>query len=611
MPQGIPEEIVDEIRQRTDLVGLIGDYLKLERRGKNMVGLCPFHSEKTPSFTVSPEKQLFHCFGCGASGNAFSLIMQMENMPFPEAARFLANRVGVRIPEPTRTASAEDNLKERIYKLNLLAVRYYAYCLNKTPAGKKAREYLLKRGITSDSIELFMLGYSPADWNDFYNFARKKGAQPELMIKAGLVSPGKDKGYYDRFRNRVMFPIFNISGKAVGFGGRSLTDDQKSGPKYLNSPETPVFSKGQVLYALNLAREDIRREKKAVVMEGYTDVIAVYQAGIKNVVASLGTALTAEQGRLLRHQAETVVTAYDADSAGEAATWRGLAVLQSTGCLVQVAELPVGSDPDSYIREKGKDAFNELVESAVPLMEYRLQQLKKRFNLASDKGRIDYIEELMPFLLAAVNEVEQDFYLKKASEEIGVDENALRSELKKRRKKGTRYQDTEKSKPNLEAETIAIRPAEKILLSLMLQSKEIAELGRNLLQTEFIDDPRVRQVMTVLWEIAATETIVSAEKLINRFADQQITRLITEAVTDPSLQDIPPQIAKRMAEDCISQLYHVWSERRQRELQQKIKELEAQGSDEQLAALLKEHQQMLTNKDGNPYRLGKGGDING
>jgi DNA primase len=611
MPQGIPEEIIDEIRQRTDLVGLIGDYLKLERRGKNMVGLCPFHSEKTPSFTVSPEKQLFHCFGCGASGNAFSLIMQMENLPFPEAARFLANRVGVRIPEPTKTASAEDNLKERIYKLNLLAVRYYAHCLKNTPAGNKAREYLLKRGITPESIELFMLGYSPADWSDFYNYARQKGAQPELMIKAGLVSPGKDKGYYDRFRNRVMFPIFNISGKAVGFGGRSLTDDQKSGPKYLNSPETPVFSKGQMLYALNLAREAIRREKKAVVMEGYTDVIAVYQAGIKNVVASLGTALTAEQGRLLRHQAETVVTAYDADSAGEAATWRGLAVLQSTGCLVQVAELPAGSDPDSYVRAKGKDAFSKLVENAVPLMEYRLQQLKKRFNLASDKGRIDYIEELLPFLLAAVNEVEQDFYLKKASEELGVDENALRSELKKRRKMGTRYQDAEKSKPALEAETIKIRPAEKILLSLMLQSKEIAELGRNLLQTEFIDDPRVRQVIAVLWDISASETIVSAEKLINRFADQQITRLITEAVTDPSLQDIPPQIAKRMAEDCIGQLYHVWSEQRQRELQQKIKELEAQGSDEQLAALLKEHQQMLTNKDGNPYRLGKGGDFNG
>ncbi|MCJ7806722.1 MAG: DNA primase, partial [Clostridia bacterium] len=469
MPQGIPEGIIDEIRQRTDLVGLIGEYLKLERRGKNMVALCPFHTEKTPSFTVSPEKQLFHCFGCGASGNVFSLIMQMEKLTFPEAARFLARRSGVTIPEPKTGSPAEDNLKEKIYKLNYLASRFYAYCLCKTDSGKTALEYLQKRGIEQKTIELFMLGYAPADWTGFFTFALKKGIPADLLVKAGLVSPGREKGYYDRFRNRVIFPIFNISGKVAGFGGRALEEGEKSGPKYLNSPETPVYEKGSLLYGLNLAREEIRREKKAVIMEGYTDVITAFQAGIKNVVASLGTALTVEQGRLLRFQAETVITAYDSDSAGEAATWRGLAILQSTGCLVQVADLPEGSDPDSYIRENGADSFIELVNNSRPLMEYRLQQLKKRFDLASDKGRINYVEELMPFLLSAVNQVEQNFYLKRAAEELGVDEDALRSEFGKRRKRGSRFQDAQKNEQPEREEKIMIRPAEKILLSLMFQ----------------------------------------------------------------------------------------------------------------------------------------------
>lgn len=602
MPQGIPEEIIDEIRQRTDLVGLVGEYLKLERRGKNMVGLCPFHSEKTPSFSVSPEKQLFHCFGCGASGNAFSLIMQMEKLTFPEAARFLARRSGVNIPERRLILPAEDDLKEKIYKLNHLAARFYAYCLHKTEQGKGVLDYLLNRGIRQETIELFMLGYAPADWTGFFNFAQKKGASPDLMVKAGLVSPGRDKGYYDRFRGRLIFPIFNISGNVAGFGGRVLEEGEKSGPKYLNSPETLVFDKGSMLYGLNLAREEIRREKKAIVMEGYTDVITAFQAGIKNAVASLGTALSAEQGRLLRYQADTVVTAYDSDSAGEAATWRGLAILQASGCLVQIAELPEGSDPDSYIRENGPEAFNVLVEKSKPLMEYRLQQLKKRFDLASDKGRINYIEELMPFLMAAVNQVEQNFYLKRASEELGVDEEALLGELKKRRRKGSRYKETKKNEPPAEQKKINARPEEKNLLSLMLQSKEIAQLGRNLLNAEYIGDPQVRKVVEAIWSLSETETVLSAEKLINRFEDQEVVNLITEAVTDPALQDLPVKTAKRMVEDSVKRLHKVWKDSKLKELKIKRENFEARGLHEQAMEIYLEEQSLISKKDGDPYR---------
>ena len=610
MPQGIAEEIIDEIRQRTDLIALVGEYLKLERRGKNMVGLCPFHNEKTPSFTVSPDKQLYHCFGCGASGNAFTLIMELEKMTFPEAARFLGQRAQVKIPERREEPTAKERLQEKIYNINQVAARYYAHCLKNTAEGKRAYTYLRNRGISDEAIELFMLGYAPAGWTGFFNFARKKGASPELMLKAGLISPGREYSFYDRFRNRLIFPIFNAGGKVAGFGGRSLAIGEKEGPKYLNSPQSPVFDKSAILYGLNLARDEIRRRKQVVVMEGYTDVIAAHQAGIKNAVASLGTSLTEEQSRLLRYQADTVITAYDSDSAGEAATWRGLAILQSTGCLVQIAEMPEGSDPDSYIRKFGSDAFVGLIEKASPLIDYRLQQLKKRYDLSTDQGRVSYTKEILPLLNTAVDRVEQDYYLKRAAEEIGVDESALRSELKRRRKDKS-YLPEEIQENNLDADQIIISPAEKIILTLMIQSKEIAEKGRKLIESDYYSDPRVENIFKEIWNLSAVEEVFTADKLIDRFSDSQVVRIITTAATDPALQDLDPRTAKRMAEDSFSKLKRAWIERRQLELQRKISELAAAGQFDQIDDLLRESQQLISGNDNSPGRSGEGGDLSG
>jgi len=610
MPQGIAEEIIDEIRQRTDLIALVGEYLKLERRGKNMVGLCPFHNEKTPSFTVSPDKQLYHCFGCGASGNAFTLIMELEKMSFPEAARFLGQRAQVKIPERREAPTAKERLQEKIYNINQVAARYYAHCLKNTAEGKKAYAYFRNRGISDEAIELFMLGYAPAGWTGFFNFARKKGASPELMLKAGLISPGRENSFYDRFRNRLIFPIFNAGGKVAGFGGRSLVAGEKEGPKYLNSPQSPVFDKSAILYGLNLARDEIRRRKQVVVMEGYTDVIAAHQAGIKNAVASLGTSLTEEQSRLLRYQADTVITAYDSDSAGEAATWRGLAILQSTGCLVQIAEMPEGSDPDSYIRKFGSDAFVRLIEKASPLIDYRLQQLKKRYDLSTDQGRVSYTREILPLLNTAVDRVEQDYYLKRAAEEIGVDESALRSELKRRRKDKS-YLPEEIQENNLDADQIIISPAEKILLALMIQSKEIAEKGRKLIESDYYSDPRVENIFKEIWNLSAVEEVFTADKLIDRFSDSQVVRIITTAATDPALQDLDPRTAKRMAEDSFSKLKRAWIERRQLELQRKIRELTAAGQFDQIDDILRESQQLISGNDNSPGRSGEGGDLSG
>ncbi len=610
MTRGIPDTIIEEIRQRSDLAELIGEYTRLERRGKNLVGLCPFHGEKTPSFTVSPDKQLYHCFGCGASGNVFGFVMQQENITFPEAARMLAGRSGVKIPDTGSKSPARESLKENLFMINELAARYYHYCLLNTVQGKQALQYLQKRGINLDTVEQFNVGYARPGWQDFLQFARKKGINPEQVVKSGLASPRKEKGFYDRFRDRIMFPIYNISGRVNGFGGRLWQEGEGNAPKYLNSPETAVFDKGSILYGLNLAREAIRAEKKAIVVEGYTDVITAHQAGVKNVVASLGTALTKTQARSLRSQAETVVTAYDADSAGEEATWRGLGILQSSGCLVRVAEFPDGQDPDGYISEHGPGSFKAIIEEALPLIEYRLLRLKQKHDLSSDRGRLNYTGELLDILFTVSNNVEQDYYLKKSAEELGVEEEALRGELKKRQQGKRSYKINKKGQ--IEEKTgLFAGPAEKILISLMLQSKEIAEQGRNSLKPDFFDNVRVKNLIEVVMKHALSEDAGNTGSLLDRYEGSEEASLITEAVTDPSLQELSLPTAKRMAGDCIEQLYRIWARKRQFALQKKMKEMEKSGSSEEVEELLREYQVLLKKKEGGIYCPEEGGDFNG
>jgi DNA primase len=613
LPQGIPEQTIDEIRQRCDLVGLVGEYLTLEKRGKNMLGLCPFHSEKTPSFTVSPEKQLFHCFGCGASGNVFSFIMKLENLTFPEAARFLAGRAGVKIPERKATRTAEDGLREQILAINRLAARYYAYILLQSTAGKKAAEYLRERGITRDSSELFMLGYAPPGWENFSRYAQKKGFSPELLQQAGLVSARDGGGCYDRFRDRIIFPITNPGGEAIGFGGRALSEGEKAGPKYLNSPETPVFEKGASLFGLHLARERIRREKAAVVMEGYTDVITAHQAGLANAVASLGTSLTSTQARLLRSQAEKVFIAYDADRAGEAATWRGLKLLRDIGCLVQVVDLPAGSDPDDLIRKEGAAAFREMLQNAKPLVDYQLDFLKKRCGPATEEGRLHYMQEALSLLAALSSPVERDLYLKRMAEELGVSEAALREEVGKGRQKGTAVHNLSLKDQTNNINQIRVYPADKMLVSLMILDPAAVALVCASLEHEDFESEPARQVAGAIFRLAGANRPVSAEALVSLFEDPAIHSFIAGAATDPSLQDLPCETIERMARDCINKIVQAKLTRQQRQGQQKLREKdrEKSGLDEQARILLREYQQVIDQMKGGSYRSGGGEDFNG
>ncbi len=613
MFQGIPEAIIDEVRQRTDLVSLVGEYLTLEKRGKNMVGLCPFHSEKTPSFNVSPEKQLFHCFGCGASGNVFSFIMKMDNLSFTEAVRMLARRAGVKIPEQKKTNRKQDLLREKIYVLNRLALHFFCSCLKDPAVGKEAVHYLQNRGIDQNSIELFKLGYAPGGWDNFARFARSKGYSEELLLQAGLTLPrDRGGGVYDRFRHRVIFPIFHINGKVIGFGGRALQEGDKAGPKYLNSPETAVFKKGTVLYGLHLAREAIRRESEAIVVEGYTDVIAAHQAGVKNVIASQGTALTPAQARLLRSQANTVIIAYDADSAGEAATWRGLKILKDAGCTVRVAELPAGSDPDSLIREKGAAEFLKFTRSAVPLVEYQLSRLKERNRVDQAEGRLRYMSEALTLLRQVNNLVERDYYLKQVAEETGVSEEALRSELKKYPGKGSDVNNLVlKDQTNNNNNQIRINAAEKLLLSLIIQYKELASRLQDELNIDDLEHPVARQVLEEILKLNEAGSAMTEKELIDRFTDPQAHALIAAAATEPSLQDLPWETIEKMAADCITRIKERTQERQRREIQETIRAMEKQGLEEQARNLLREKLQMIVKASRSPYRSGGGEKYNG
>ena len=359
----ISEEILEKIKSQNDIVDVISERVRLKKAGRNFTGLCPFHNEKTPSFSVSQEKQIYKCFGCGEAGNVISFVMKDKNLPFIEAVKYLANRANIPLKLGNGEQSQSNRKKELLYKVNVEAAKFF---FSNLMNNQNAKEYFLNRGIKEETIKKFGLGYANDSWNSLMFYLRKKGINDGLLEEAGLISVNKEKGRkYDRFRNRVMFPVFDYQGKVIGFGGRVL-DDSK--PKYLNSPETLVFQKGTNLYGLNFALKHNMSERYFVIVEGYMDLISLHQYGITNVVASLGTALTINQARLLKRYADKVVISYDADLAGQMATLRGLEILRTAGFDVRVLSIPQGKDPDEYVRSNGREAFLKSIPSSAFLI---------------------------------------------------------------------------------------------------------------------------------------------------------------------------------------------------------------------------------------------------
>jgi len=422
-----PEELVEEIRINNDIVEVVTEYVKLEKKGKDFFGLCPFHREKTPSFSVVPTKQIFYCFGCGKGGNVIHFIMNAENLDFVESVRYLADRAKIVLPEGGSEEEAEKaRLRQKILGINIETARYFYSSLNSN-SGERAKKYLESRGVSESIIKRFGLGYSTEERDGLYKHLKSKDFDDETIFKSGLVLTGKKNGDYDRFRGRIIFPIFDVRGNIIAFGGR-VTDS--SLPKYINSPETIVYNKGKNLYAMNFAKNS--GESRIIVVEGYLDVISLHQRGIINTVASLGTALTESQGRLLKKYAEEIIISYDADSAGQAATMRGLDLLNDIGCNVKVLIIPEGKDPDEYIRKNGMEGFRKLIDASVSLIEYKIGILKKEIHTDTTEGRIKFMNKAADVLAKIDNNVEREMYIKKIAKDYGISEEAVFSEVYRR-----------------------------------------------------------------------------------------------------------------------------------------------------------------------------------
>ena len=419
------DEIIEEVRSSNDIVDVISQYVTLKRSGRNYFGLCPFHKEKSPSFSVSPDKQIYHCFGCGVGGNVFHFLSKIENITFRESIEELAERAGITLPVlDSREDTKQMELKTKVYEINALAAQFYHENLYK-PSSKIAQEYIKKRKLDNKTLQSFLIGYS-GNFDELYQMLKQKGYTEEQMMASSMIVKSNRGRYLDRFRKRVMFPIQDVRGKIIAFGGRVL-DDSK--PKYMNSPETIVYSKGRHLFGMNLAKNS--GSKKIIIVEGYMDAISLHQRGINNAVASLGTALTEAQGRLLRKYSEQVIIGYDADGAGQAATLRGLEILQNLGCDIRILQIEGAKDPDEFVVKYGPERFNLYVEKAISLIEYKVKMLKKELNIDNANDKIKFLNEIAKLLSKITNELEKEVYVEKIAKEYGISQEAIYAQINK------------------------------------------------------------------------------------------------------------------------------------------------------------------------------------
>ena len=418
----IPERFIEELKYRSDIEQVISSYVPLKRTGRNLKGLCPFHSEKTPSFTVYPENQSFYCFGCGAGGDVVTFIRKIDNLEYVEALRFLAQRAGMTLPEEARDDGTA-LLRTKILEINRESARFFFDQLAHGP-DRRAIAYLRGRGLSDKTIKRFGLGYAPNTFDSLKNHLKGKGYSFEEMAAAAVVGKGKNGGYYDMFRDRVMFPIIDLRGSVIGFGGRVLEGD---GPKYLNSPDTLVFKKTRNLFAMNIAKNT--KEGSLILAEGYMDVISIHQAGFDNAVASLGTSLTAEQARLISQYVNQVIIAYDADGAGQKATRRAISLFEETGVKIRVLSIPDAKDPDEYIKKFGPARFKLLLEGSAGAVDFEIAKLRQKFDLETADGKVAFLKEFCSLMAGINSPVERDVYIIRTAQELSVSKEAVADQV--------------------------------------------------------------------------------------------------------------------------------------------------------------------------------------
>nr|WP_213974341.1 DNA primase [Tepidanaerobacter acetatoxydans] len=583
------EEVIKEVQDKADIVEIVSEYTSLKKQGGNYIGLCPFHKEKTPSFSVDAEKQLFYCFGCGIGGNAFTFIMKKENLNFPEAVRYLADKLNIKLPgNMDKDLSLEFQEKREYLRVNRLAAKYYNHCLLHTREGSKAMEYIKERGLTAETVEKFYLGYAPPSWDGLIKFAHFEGVKIDTLEKIGLIIPRKDnKGYYDRFRNRLMFPIEDVTKNIIGFGGRALDESM---PKYLNTPETPLFSKGDNLYALSMIKKDPALD--TIVVEGYMDCITLHQYGFNQSVASLGTALTKNQARLLKKYTDGVILSYDADEAGKAATVRGIDILAQEGLRVKVLNMPNGKDPDEVIKTYGPQHFQKLLTDSMDFISYKLFLAKKDINIQTHDGKLKFIKRAVDILTGVDNEPELELYAKKLASELGISVQAIKKEVQRRKlaDNGYEYKKSHIRNNNKEFHKISqvtgFHKAERKLLKLILENDKLCKKMAGQLDPRFFTDKNTKKIADALFEMINKNQDIDSSYIFNYLDEEGCAELSTILMENVVLED------EELINSLIKKVKQGYFKKSIVQVREQIRKAELLGQREEINSLLNTYQQL-------------------
>jgi len=540
--------VIDEVKQRIDIVEVVSQYVKLTKSGRTFRGLCPFHSEKHPSFFVYPERQSWHCFGaCNTGGDVFSFIMKKEGIDFGEALRLMAQRAGVSLPSKSEP-SAKKEEKERLYQVNEAAAQYFHNLLVSSQAGEKVRSYVASRGLSPETIISFQLGFSPNSWEALKQYLMERGYTEGELLTAGLIIEGEGGGSHDRFRNRLMFPIYDVRGHITGFGARALDD---SLPKYLNSPQTPVFDKSGSLYGINLAAAAIRQQNMVVIVEGYMDVITAHQNGFTNVVASMGTAVTERQVSTVKRRTKNMIFALDADAAGEEAMLRGVGYENTLEAEVKVIILPEGKDPDDVIKKDAK-IWQKLLEEALPIVDYTFNMVTANLDLTTAKDKTSAVDKLLPIIAEIKDTVRQAHYLQKLARLVNVTERNLEAALPRIKPSPTRRRAEE---PKPEAVAQALRPVfssplEEYCLALFLQHPELKALSQQP-SPEYFQNSENREIF-VAWQQASDLSSLKAE--LDPAIGEHLDYLLTKSLPPNQIEEKYADAVLRLREGFLRSL---------------------------------------------------------
>lgn len=579
------DELIEEVRQNNDIVDIISQYVHLTRKGRNYFGLCPFHNEKSPSFSVSPDRQIFHCFGCGVGGNVYTFLMKIEGITFKEALEQLAERANIQLPTLESNAdTAKEELKAKVYKVNEFTAEFYHQNIYK-PTAKIAQEYVKKRRMNKETLEAYRIGYS-GKFDELYKALKAQGFGEKEILESGLVNKNENGTYIDRYRNRLMFPICDVRGKVIAFGGRVL-DDSK--PKYINSPENIVYSKGRHLFGLNVAKKD--SSQKILIVEGYMDVISLHQRGITNVVAALGTALTEQQGWLLRKTTEQVILGFDSDGAGQTAVERSMEILQKMGCDMRVLQIEGAKDPDEYIVKFGEGRFKLAIDNAISLVEFKVKKLRQAINLENVSDKIKFLNEIAKILAKVGNTIEREVYIEKIAKGYNISKEAIYAEVNKliyanskedkilesKNKEIRQIKREEKQIQNIDED---LKRRENTIIALLLDANIniFTKIKEKVKPEDFKDEINKKIAKELYLELEKQETNIN--KLIDTFDEETQNHITMVMATDYEIENIDKAV------DDILQKYE--KERLDNRKQEILKQLENEQDGEKKKQLGKE-----------------------